>query len=99
MTREQILAAIAELDRAIATLQAQLHPPPVDPAERQRLENELQIAQQAHAALLQALANLPPAAAASVDAMARSAKARRRAERVLAAIKSPTPPRKRDSGR
>lgn len=95
MTREQILAAISELDRAIAALQAQLHPPPVNPAERQRLENELQMAQQARAALLQALQNLPPAAVSSVDALARSAKARRRAERALAAVDKPAPPRKR----
>lgn len=62
MTREQILAALAQVKGAIASLNTRLHPPPDDPAQRQELESELVAAEQSRDALEQALANLPPPA-------------------------------------
>ena len=62
MSREQILAALAQVNDAIASLNIRLHPPPVDPVQRQELESELVAAEQSRDALEQALANLPPPA-------------------------------------
>lgn len=67
MTREELQQALAQANASIASLNAQLHPPPEDPGERNRLEASLNRAMQSKAALEQALANLPSVAAVSFD--------------------------------
>jgi hypothetical protein len=59
MTREEVQQALMKINQAIAQLNSQLHPPPVDTAQRQELEAELQAAEQARSALEQALNNIP----------------------------------------
>jgi hypothetical protein len=59
MTREEILEALTKMNNAIARLTARLNPPPLDANERQELQAELEAAEQARAALLETLNNLP----------------------------------------
>lgn len=59
MTREEVQQALTKINQAIAQLNAQLHPPPIDSGQRQTLEAELQSAEQARSALEQALNNIP----------------------------------------
>ena len=59
MTREDIQQAITKINQAIAHLDAQLHPPPLDSDKTDELEAELNEAMAARTNLEEALANLP----------------------------------------
>ena len=59
MTREDIQQSITKINQAIAQLDAQLHPPPLDSDKIDELEAELNQAMAARTNLEEALANLP----------------------------------------
>ena len=61
MTREDVIQALARINEAIASLNARLHPPPLDPNQRQELEAELTAAENSRDNLEQVLNNLPEA--------------------------------------
>ncbi len=80
MTREEVLQALNQINRAIAVLDARLHPPPLDPNERNELNAEMAAAQQSRTNLLNILNNLPPSPAALTAPAARTLDRHRRSE-------------------
>lgn len=61
MTREEVQHALTKINESIAQLQSRLHPPPLDPGDRNELAAELVAAESSRDALEDTLSTLPAA--------------------------------------